>query len=39
MSRLDVFQSMWAMEYRRPDGFELSLEEKSQKLPKRVLWV
>ena len=31
MSRLDVFQSMWAMEYRRPDGFELSLEEKITK--------
>lgn len=32
MSRLDVFQSMWAMEYRRPDGFELSLEEKITKI-------
>ena len=28
MVNLDVFQSMWAMEYRRPDGFELTLEEK-----------
>lgn len=32
MSKLDVFQSMWAMEYRRPDGFELSLEEKIKKI-------
>lgn len=32
MAKLDVFQSMWAMEYRRPDGFELSLEEKIQKI-------
>lgn len=32
MAKLDVFQSMWAMEYRRPDGFELSLEEKIKKI-------
>jgi hypothetical protein len=32
MAKLDVFQSMWAMEYKRPDGFELSLEEKIQKI-------
>lgn len=32
MVKLDVFQSMWAMEYRRPDGFELSLEEKLKKI-------
>ena len=32
MPKLDVFQSMWAMEYKRPDGFELSLEEKIQKI-------
>jgi len=28
MHELDVFQSMWAMELRRPDGFEWSAEEK-----------
>lgn len=28
MQRLEVFQSMWAMERRRPDGLEWSLEEK-----------
>ncbi len=32
MPKLDIFQSMWAMEYKRPDGFELSLEEKIQKI-------
>jgi hypothetical protein len=32
MAKLDVFQSMWAMEYKRPDGFELTLEEKLQKI-------
>lgn len=32
MAKLDVFQSMWAMEYKRPDGFELSLEEKIKKV-------
>lgn len=32
MAKLDVFQSMWAMEYKRPDGFELSLEEKIAKI-------
>ncbi|MEO9944148.1 hypothetical protein [Paraglaciecola sp.] len=32
MAKLDVFQSMWAMEYKRPDGFELSLEEKIEKI-------
>ncbi|MDO6694501.1 hypothetical protein Q4574_14490 [Aliiglaciecola sp. 3_MG-2023] len=32
MVKLDVFQSMWAMEYKRPDGFELSLQEKIQKI-------
>lgn len=28
MPHLDVFQSLWAMERRRPDGLEWSLEEK-----------
>ena len=28
MQRLEVFQSMWAMERRRPDGLEWSLEQK-----------
>lgn len=28
MQTLEVFQSMWAMERRRPDGLEWSLEEK-----------
>ena len=28
MHELDIFQSMWAMELRRPDGFEWSIEEK-----------
>ena len=28
MQSLEVFQSMWAMEQRRPDGFEWSLPEK-----------
>ena len=32
MPELDVFQSMWAMELRRPDGFEWSLEEKVRKI-------
>ncbi|WP_339719551.1 hypothetical protein [uncultured Paraglaciecola sp.] len=32
MAKLDVFQSMWAMEYRRPDGYELSLEVKLKKI-------
>lgn len=32
MLGLDVFQSMWAMELRRPDGFELSLHEKIVKI-------
>jgi hypothetical protein len=32
MANLDVFQSMWAMEYKRPDGFELTLEEKIIKI-------
>lgn len=29
---LEVFQSSWAMEQRRPDGFEWSLEEKFRKV-------
>ncbi|MDC8831926.1 hypothetical protein [Alteromonas gilva] len=28
MVTLDVFQSMWAMEFKRPDGFEWTLREK-----------
>lgn len=32
MARLDVYQSMWAMEFNRPDDFEWSLEEKIQKI-------
>lgn len=32
MARLDVYQSMWAMELRRPDKFEWSLEEKFKKI-------
>ena len=32
MPGLDVFQSMWAMELRRPDGFEWSLEQKFKKI-------
>lgn len=34
MANLDVFQSMWAMEYKRPDGYELTLEEKITKIAK-----
>jgi len=30
MQRLLVYQSLWAMEQRRPDGFEWSLEQKLQ---------
>ncbi len=30
MQRLEVFQSIWALERRRPDGLEWSLEEKVQ---------
>ena len=30
MQRLVVYQSLWAMEQRRPDGFEWSLEQKLQ---------
>ena len=29
---LDVFQSMWAMEFKRPDGFEWTLREKVEKI-------
>lgn len=32
MPSLDVFQSLWAMELRRPDGFEWGLEEKIRKI-------
>ena len=32
MPALDVFQSMWAMEFQRPDNFQWSLEEKLQKI-------
>ncbi|MFT5597353.1 MAG: hypothetical protein ACI9YO_001220 [Gammaproteobacteria bacterium] len=32
MATLDVFQSMWAMEFRRPDGFEWSLQQKLEKI-------
>ncbi len=32
MQRLLVLQSMWAMEQRRPDGFEWSLDEKLDKI-------
>ena len=31
-NELDVFQSLWAMELRRPDGFELTVEEQFQKI-------
>jgi hypothetical protein len=30
MQRLQVYQSMWAMELRRPDGFERTLDQKLQ---------
>lgn len=30
MQRLRVYQSMWAMELRRPDGFEWTLDQKLQ---------
>ena len=30
MQRLEVFQSLWAMELRRPDGFERPVEENFQ---------
>jgi len=30
MQRLEVFQSLWAMELRRPDGFERPVEESFQ---------
>ena len=30
MQRLVVYQSLWAMEQRRPDGVEWSLDEKLQ---------
>lgn len=32
MQKLLVYQSMWAMEQRRPDGFEWSLDEKLDKI-------
>ena len=32
MLSLDVFQSWWAMEFRRPDGFEWSIEERFEKI-------
>ena len=32
MVALDVFQSMWAMEFKRPDGFEWTLREKIEKI-------
>jgi len=31
-NELDVFQSLWAMELRRPDGFEWSTEEQFEKI-------
>ena len=31
-NELDVFQSLWAMELRRPDGFEWSTEEQFKKI-------
>ena len=31
-NELDVFQSLWAMELRRPDGFELTTEQQFQKI-------
>jgi hypothetical protein len=31
-NELDVFQSLWAMELRRPDGFEWTTEEQFQKI-------
>lgn len=34
MHQLDVFQSMWAMEQRRPDGFEWSEAEKIERIAK-----
>ncbi len=30
--KLEVCQSIWAMEQRRPDGFEWSMEEKFRKV-------
>jgi hypothetical protein len=32
MLSLDIFQSWWAMEFRRPDGFEWSIEERFEKI-------
>lgn len=32
MTTLDIFQSWWAMELRRPDGYELSAEERYKKI-------
>lgn len=26
--KIEVFQSMWAMEHRRPDGFDWALDQK-----------
>ena len=31
-NELDVFQSLWAMELRRPDAFEWSPEEQLEKI-------
>ena len=28
MQRLEIYQSLWALELRRPDGFEWPLEKK-----------
>lgn len=32
MMSLDIFQSWWAMEFRRPDGYEWSIEERFEKI-------
>jgi hypothetical protein len=32
MLSLDIFQSWWAMRFRRPDGFEWSIEERFEKI-------
>lgn len=32
MLSLDIFQSWWAMDFRRPDGFEWSIEERFEKI-------
>jgi hypothetical protein len=34
MQSLDIFQSWWAMDFRRPDGYEWSIEERFEMIAK-----